>query len=97
MLKETKIRIIKQKILVQQAYMFYGLLFNGPMIVYIFWKSTEVKWIASLLILIGFAAIVFLTYVWFHYFYPVELEFSSNLNPEWRKLMENTEKEERQL
>ena len=90
MLKETKMYIIKRKFLVQQAYMWYGLLFNGPMIMYIFWKSAEVKWVASLLMLVGFISIATLAYIWFHYFYPVELEYLSNLNPEWRALREET-------
>lgn len=78
-----KTKIIKLKLLAQQAMMWYGLLINGPMIAYIFYKTSEVKWIAAICLVIGFIVISTITIIWYKYFLPSELEFNSKLNPEW--------------
>ena len=77
---------IKLKLLAQQAMMWYGLLINGPMIAYIFWRTSEVKWLAAICLAIGFIAITSITIIWYKYFLPAELEFNSKLNPEWNAL-----------
>ena len=69
--------------LAQQAMMFYSLLINGPMIAYIFYKTSEVKWLAAICLSVGFTAIISITIIWYKYFYSAELEFNSRLNPEW--------------
>lgn len=81
-----KLKIIKLKMLAQQAMIFYGLLINGPMIAYIFWKTSEIKWLAAICLAIGFIAITSITIIWYKYFLPAELEFNSRLNPEWNAL-----------
>lgn len=81
-----KQKIILLKLLAQQAMMWYSLLINGPMIAYIFYKTSEVKWLAAICLAFGFITIISITIIWYKYFYPTELEFNSKLNPEWNAL-----------
>jgi uncharacterized membrane protein YqjE len=84
-----KQKIIALKLLAQQAMMWYSLIINGPMIAYIFWKTSEVKWLAAICLAVGFVAIASITIIWYKYFYSAELEFNSKLNPEWNALRNN--------
>jgi len=87
--KNTRIKIIKFKYLVGQSYQWYGLLINGPMVAYIFYKSSDIKWLALAAILGGLIMIAIIAIIWYKYFAQAELEFNSNLNPSWRKLLED--------
>lgn len=90
-----KLKLIKLKLIAQQAIMWYGLLINGPMIAYIFYKTSEVKWIAGVCLLCGFGLISMISILWYKYFLSEELEFNSRLNPSWNQLLEgNLSKEE---
>jgi uncharacterized membrane protein YqjE len=83
-----KTKIIKLKLLAQQAMMWYGLLINGPMIAYIFYKTSDIKWLAAICLAIGFLVIATITIIWYKYFLPAELEFNSRLNPSWNAILE---------
>ena len=63
-----KLKLIKLKLIAQQAIMWYGLLINGPMIAYIFYKTSEVKWIAGVCLLCGFGLISMISILWYKYF-----------------------------
>ena len=74
----NKKNIVKFKFLVQQSYVWYSLIFQGPMMAYIFYKTTEIKWLAILLIVFGLISLFLISYIWYKYFIPAELEFNSN-------------------
>ena len=89
---ETKIKIVKFKFLVQQSYMWFGLLMQGPMMAYLFYKESTLKWAAVLCLVFGPIFLIILAYIWYKYFTPIELEFNSKLNPEWVSLREEIKK-----
>jgi hypothetical protein len=84
--------IVKLKFLIQQSYVWYGLIFQGPMMAYIFYKTSEIKWLAILSMIVGLILILTISCVWYKYFTPIEMEFNSNLNPEWRALREEVKR-----
>lgn len=94
-------KIALLKILATHFMGWYSLFINGPMIAWLFIKSFGTNRIQGIEIVVVAVIIVGLwTLFYFKYIFPHELALSSVLNPEWRKLMENTEvgprKEERQ-
>lgn len=73
--------------------MWFGLLMQGPMTAYIFYKQSEIKWLAITCLIVGPIFLIILAYFWYKYFTPIELEFNSKLNPEWRALRESVREE----
>jgi hypothetical protein len=89
---DSKESIVKLKLLISQAYQWYGMLFNGPLIVYSAWKLTPNdgffnKQMFLLLLFVGVIALGSFTIWYFRTIYPVELEYCFRASPQWKELI----------
>ena len=91
--ESLKLRIVKLKTFISQAYQWYGMFFNGPMIVYAAWKLTPETGFFNrqmFLIVISIAIISLLafTFIYFKYLYPTEIELCFHISDKWQKMGE---------
>jgi len=87
----NKIDFVRLKLFVSQAYQWYAMLFNGPMIIYASWKLTpEVGFFNRqtfiIVVILGMIILAGITFVYFKYIYPVELAYCFKVSPEWQEL-----------
>ena len=84
---ESKVNIVKAKLIVTQALSWYAVFVNGPMIAYVFYRSVPFdKGLALLMILGGVLCIFAWTIIYFKYLYPVELEYCFDVSDRWKEM-----------
>lgn len=86
-------QIALMKVLITHFMGWYGLLINGPMIAWLFVKSFgNNRVLGAEIVLVAVIVVGIWTLIYFKYIFPHELTLGCDLNPEWKKLMENTKK-----